>query len=64
MADPIPWTGSDEPRVHGGRLVDPREAEIRAETNPLKRLRKALGPSPLCPFRAELNETARRGSPR
>jgi NRAMP (natural resistance-associated macrophage protein)-like metal ion transporter len=30
--------------VHSGRPVDPKEAGLRAEKNPLKRLGKALGP--------------------
>ena len=33
-----------EPRVDPGRPVDPKAAELRAETNPLKRLLKAFGP--------------------
>ncbi len=37
-------TITGEPRVHPDRSVDPKAAELRAETNPLKRLRKILGP--------------------
>jgi NRAMP (natural resistance-associated macrophage protein)-like metal ion transporter len=37
-------TGEGEPWVHTGRPVDPMEAELRAETNPLKRLGRVLGP--------------------
>ena len=33
-----------EPRVHRGRPIDPKAAELRAERNPLKRLVKAFGP--------------------
>ncbi len=37
-------TSAGEPRVHPGRPVDPKAAELRAEKNPLKRLGKVLGP--------------------
>lgn len=37
-------TGAGEPRVHTGRPVDPKAAELRAERNPLKRVGKVLGP--------------------
>jgi NRAMP (natural resistance-associated macrophage protein)-like metal ion transporter len=37
-------TGTSEPRVHSNRPVDPKAAELRAEKNAFKRLRKALGP--------------------
>lgn len=35
---------ADEPRVHPGRPVDPAAAALRAETNPLKRFLRVLGP--------------------
>jgi NRAMP (natural resistance-associated macrophage protein)-like metal ion transporter len=37
-------TTAGKPRVHSDRPVDPKAAELRAEKNAVKRLRKALGP--------------------
>jgi len=44
VIDSDPPPGADGPRVDPGRAVDPKAAELRAETNPLKRLVKVLGP--------------------
>jgi NRAMP (natural resistance-associated macrophage protein)-like metal ion transporter len=44
MPEPVVSSAAEEPRVHADRPVDPKEAELRAEKNPLKRLGKALGP--------------------
>ena len=44
MSEPRQSTSADEPRVDPGRPVDPKAAELRAETNPLKRLLKSFGP--------------------
>ena len=44
VPEPSTPTSANEPRVHSGRPVDPQEAELRAERNPLKRLGKVLGP--------------------
>jgi NRAMP (natural resistance-associated macrophage protein)-like metal ion transporter len=44
VTEPSTPTGAGEPWVHGDRPADPKTAEIRAETNPLKRLGKVLGP--------------------
>ena len=37
-------SSSGEPRLHPGRPIDPKSAELRAEKNPLKRLGRVLGP--------------------
>jgi NRAMP (natural resistance-associated macrophage protein)-like metal ion transporter len=44
VREPGQSIGADEPRVHPGRPVDPKVAELRREKNPLKRLVKVLGP--------------------
>ena len=44
MPEPDAPTGPDGPRLDPARPVDPKAAELQAETNPLKRLGKALGP--------------------
>ncbi len=44
VPEPSASPGADEPRVHAGRPVDPKAAELRGEPNPLKRLGKVLGP--------------------
>lgn len=44
VSKPSRSTAAGEPRVHRGRPVDPKAAELRAEKNPLKRLGKVLGP--------------------
>ena len=44
MPKPRRSTGRREPRVHSGRPIDPKEARLLAEKNPLKRLGMALGP--------------------
>ena len=44
MAEPIPPTNADEPRVDPARPVNPKIAELEAEKNPLKRFGKVLGP--------------------
>jgi Mn2+/Fe2+ NRAMP family transporter len=42
VRNPSSWAGS--PRVRSDRPVDPKTADLRAATNPVKRLGKALGP--------------------
>ena len=44
MPDPKASTAKKEPRVDPARPVDPKAAELRAASNPLTRLGKALGP--------------------
>ena len=44
MPEPGASTSAGEPRVDPDRPVDPKTAELRAETNPLRRLGKILGP--------------------
>ena len=44
MPERKPSTRTGTPRVRSDRPVDPKTAELRAETNPVKRLGKALGP--------------------
>lgn len=44
MPEPSLPTRDGEPRLHPDRPVDPRTAELRAESNPMRRLFKVLGP--------------------
>jgi len=44
LTEPDAPTSTGEPRLHPDRPVDPKMAELLAEQNPLKRLRKTLGP--------------------